>query len=361
MTTLLKNQIDLQNIKKLALSVKKQTAEFDVDRFIAAIVDEQWQALSLKQRIRKVSRQLNAALPGRYCEKIHVLLKVHSQFSGLFHFIFADFVEVYGLDDFEQSITALQAFTQLSTAEFAVRPFIDQYPDKMHTQMLLWSKSNNEHLRRLASEGVRPRLPWAKKMQWIEQNPNWVKPIIRQLNCDESSYVKKSVANLLNDFTKTNPAWVLKELKSWPLDNDNAFWIAKHALRTLLKQGNSKALRLLGYPSPEGIVLSQIEVPDSVARGDKLKFSFNLSSIKNKNAVLGLLRLEYAIYFVRKNSEPYRKVFKISELTVNDNAKLYTASHDFKSISTRTYYSGVHLLEIIVNGQVMGKTEFKLT
>lgn len=293
---------------------------------------------------------------------------VSNAFSGLFHFVFSDYVACFGVHYFEASMKALALFTQNSTAEFAIRPFLNTEPERTRSQLLSWAKSDNHHLRRLASEGVRPYLPWAEHLPWVAENPDWVKPIIQLLKSDSSPYVRKSVANLLNDLTKSQPDWVLMLFRDW-MGNHSAQvlpketqWIIKHALRTLLKAGHPQALAIMGYSGIAHLTLRDWQIEQQVAMGQRLTFSFGLQahSQSNLNPTLGHLRLEYTLFFLRKQSQPYRKVFKINEAEYQQAERAFTKTHNFKLIRTRTYYPGVHKIELLVNGQVMHTAEFEL-
>lgn len=357
MAELLKNEIDLVKIKKLTGLVTQLKPDFDAKGFEDAILDSRWSELGLKQRVRKISKQLHVALNCSYIDALPILQAVSLEFSGLFHFIFADFVELYGLDEFELSMQALALFTQNSTAEFAIRVFINQYPEQSKQQLITWSKSDNEHLRRLASEGARPRLPWATHLPWIAENPDWLKPILENLKSDSSRYVQKSVANVINDLSKTQKEWVLNLMNIWKVNASvETQWIIKHALRTLLKQGDSGALALLGYGDIEHLVVSDWQLDKSVKIGTLLNGKFNITSSQK----LGLLRLEYAIWFVRSSHCPYRKVFKLSESCYQTHVKEFTLRHNFKPISTRKYVPGLHKIELIINGQTLQTAEFDL-
>lgn len=377
MSERLKDKIDLANIKKLAFLLHQQKNDFDIYAFQSMVLTQTWPSLSLKQRIRTVTKALKAGLLKvpiyDYEACLNLLEPISKQFSGLFHLVFSDYVECYGLEHFERSMQALALFTQGSTAEYAIRAFLKRQPESTKAQMLIWADSDNEHLRRLASEGVRPKLPWSDHLPWIAKNPDWVKPIIEKLKSDSCLYVRKSVANLLNDLTKERAEWVLRLFTEWTGGHsvttlsgmvsgrlsEETGWIMKHALRTLLKQGDPHALALIGYPSIEHLSLLNWQLDKEVALGDKLNFSFELhSNVPDRS--LGLLRVEYALYFLRKRSQPYRKVFKIAEAHCAVLQKTYNKTHNFKPISTRTYHPGVHQIEVIVNGQLLHEASFNL-
>jgi 3-methyladenine DNA glycosylase AlkC len=284
-------------------------------------------------------------------------MEVSSSFSGFEYMFFPTFVELYGLEKYEKSIEALEHFTKYSSSEFAVRPFIKKYKHKMMLQMYMWAKSQNHHVRRLASEGCRPRLPWAMALLEFKKDPSEILPILEELKDDKSKYVRKSVANNLNDISKDNPV-ILKEIaKKWLGSSKESSWIVKHACRTLLKQGNRDTMELFGFLKPDCIKISNFRVQKRVKIGESLNFSFELES-KEKNLVK--LRVEYVMGFVRKNGTISHKIFKISEFQNNHKVKLFVKSYSFKKITTRKYYVGTHTIDIVVNGYKMASEEFSL-
>jgi len=227
----------------------------------------------------------------------------------------------------------------------------------MMAQMGLWAESKSHHVRRLASEGCRPRLPWAMALPEFKQEPGPVLLVLEKLKNDESEYVRRSVANNLNDISKDNPQLVIEVARNWLGDNRKLDWVVKHACRTLLKQGQPEIMELFGFAKPDHIKIKEFVAQPSVEIGDNLDFSFTLETQHKK---LGKLRIEYVIDFVKKNGNLSRKIFKISESDTKNNSKTVTKSHSFKKISTRKYYAGNHVISIIVNGHEMASTEFLL-
>ena len=366
MSVVLKDEISQKNINHLAQLLQlhcvrtlSNKALFDLERFDKLIFDKAWSEMGLLQRLERVAYAINKTLDLNYKQQLSVLMAVEKEFDGLFHLLFAEFVRQFGIQDFPNSIKAMAAFTEKSSSEFAMRPFLQSDSEQMLPVIVEWSQSPNLHLRRLASESIRPRLPWAPHLSILVENPEWGKTIIENLKCDTSRYVQKSVANLLNDLTKSHPDWVLNLFEQWQLSlADNAYnqWIIKHALRTLLKQGDSRALALVGYVQPNHINIENLEIDGEVKIGDKCHFNFTLSSTEE----IGLIRVEYAIYFLRKTQSAYRKVFKVSESIVADNIKNVKSCHDFKVISTRKYQAGIHKIDFIINGIVKATGEFEL-
>ena len=158
----------------------------------------------------------------------------------------AKYVEKYGLEDFEISMEAIKEITKRNTSEYAIRPYLEKYPKKTISILKKWSKSKNVHLRRLASEGPRPRLPWAPKLDQYIEDPKPILPILNQLKDDPSKYVQKSVANCINDILKDNPEIGKTLLESWIKDaTKERKWIIKHALRNLIKKEEKWALNII--------------------------------------------------------------------------------------------------------------------
>jgi 3-methyladenine DNA glycosylase AlkC len=270
--------------------------------------------------------------------------------------IFQDYVEVYGLNYFQKSMEALAHFSINSSSEFAIRRFIIKYPNETMIQMKKWAFSENEHLRRLASEGCRPRLPWAIALKKFKKDPSDVLEILEILKDDNSRYVQKSVANSINDISKENPNIVKKLIKNWLGENKNRDWICKHGSRTLLKNSDKDILKLFGFSNATHIKLSEFKISEKVNMGEELIFSFRLNSSES----LGKLRIEFVIDFLRQNAKYNRKVFKLAESDYKENSKKISKKYSFKTRSTRIYYRGIQKLSVVINGEEFIKKEFTL-
>lgn len=343
----LKNLFNEELISELSTAIQSEYPIFNSGDYFQKIFDDLWENRELKERMNHIALTLGDYLPDDYSKAVNILKTVTSKFEGLGHMIFPAFIEIYGLDYFDISIKALELFTQYSSSEFAVRPFIIKYPERMMEQMSLWSRSNNQHVRRLASEGCRPRLPWAMALPLFKKDPSPILPILERLKNDKSEYVRRSVANNLNDISKDHPQILIAITRQWLGDNNNTDRLVKHACRSLLKQGNKEILTLFGYSDPNHIILKDFSVEETVKMEELLPFSF---SIETEQDQLGKLRLEYAIDFMKKNGKQARKIFKISESDYGEKIKKIERKVSFKSITTRVYYPGKHELAIIING-----------
>lgn len=353
----LKNLYNEVLINSLCHALKAVYKPFQSNSFHKSIFDETWEKKELKQRMRHIAETLYKFLPQDYKQAVEILKQIAADFNGFEYMFFPDFVELYGLEDYEPSIIALEYFTEFSSSEFAVRVFIKKYPDKMMAQMEKWAESNNYHLRRLASEGCRPRLPWAMSLPEFKKNPQAVLKVLEKLKQDESQYVRRSVANNLNDISKDNPQVVIQLAKTWAGENKNIDWMVKHGCRSLLKQAEPEIMDLFGFENPKHIFIDGFEVQKSVCMGHDLEFSFLLHTQKHK---LGKLRIEYAIDFMKNNGKQSRKLFKISEADYAQSKKVINKKYSFKPISTRKYYAGLHGIAVLVNGYELTRSEFQL-
>ena len=279
--------------------------------------------------------------------------------SGLALIIFPDFVEIFGLENFDESMDALEFFTEFGSSEFAVRQFIKLDQKRALEFFKQWSKSKNHHVRRLASEGCRPRLPWGEALQTFKKNPAPILPILENLKNDESEYVRKSVANNLNDISKDHPQLVLDLLKGWKKEEVRENLI-RHALRTLLKRGDKQALALIDVDCnnlSEKILIENFSLQkESVEISQDLRFDFNL-----RNQVLGKkIRLEYAVYFLKKNGSHTKKIFQITTKNFAEGVFSFSKKHSFCDLSTRKHNAGKHLISLVVNGSEFEKIQFDL-
>lgn len=353
----LKNCFSIEIINTIGKDFKRQYNAFDYQSFVRDTLSDDWEKLELKARMHRTAYTLGQYLPDHYQDALKILLTVAKNYSGLVHMLFADFVEQFGLSDFTESMDALAQLTPASSAEFAIRPFILKYPEQTMKQLKQWSYADDEHLRRLASEGCRPRLPWAMSLPEFKKDPTRVIDIITHLINDSSLYVRRSVANNLNDITKDNPEPVIEIANRFLGQSTEADWVIKHACRSLLKKGNKRVLALFGFTPVNHIKISHFSLNKQVSVGEKLNFDFTLESSQLN---LGRLRLEFIIEFVKANGKRQGKIFKISEGEYNQNKKTVSKYFSFKPISTRKYYTGEHSLWIVINGEKVIAEKFLL-
>lgn len=355
----LKEMFNKAFFEKLSTEFSKADKNFSRGKFVKEVTKD-LATMELNQRMRNTSVVLKTYLPKEYRKSIDVLKKVIPNMQGGYtNLLFPDFTGLYGREDFDFSMEALKYFTQFGSSEFAVREFLKLDFDRAIKTMHGWAEDKNHHVRRLASEGSRPRLPWSFKLDRVIENPKLTLPILEKLKEDEELYVRKSVANHLNDFSKEHPEFVSDIVKKWKGKSKHTDWIIKHGSRTLLKKGNAAVLGHFGIKHNPEIRLGGIKIlKPKIKTGESVNFTFTL---KNTGAKKSVVRLEYAVYFKIANGTLSKKVFKISERELLPKQQLdIERKHSFKLITTRKYYPGTQQITVIVNGKESKPFSFEL-
>lgn len=316
----LKNVYNEPFLLQLGQKIAAVYSPFPVELFIRQVMDESFEQKALKERMRTITLAMGAFLPERYEDAIQILFSVNESCSGFPYLIMPDFVEVFGQEElhWDLSMEALEKFTQHSTAEFAVRPFIIHHPEKMMEQMMKWSLHPVDHVRRLASEGCRPRLPWGHALTMFKQDPAPILPILEQLKADPSLYVRKSVANNLNDIAKDHPSIVIDTARRWMGQDPHTDWIVRHGCRTLIRKAEPEVMALFGYAeSVEGaelVIEAGITASPAILHiGESCDLRYHLV-VREGDPVR--LRIEYGIDFVKSSGQISRKKFLLSDKTV---------------------------------------------
>lgn len=339
---------------------------FSKQDFTDRIFEDDFKNKEWKERMKHTTRVLHEFLPADFPKAVKTIKKIISALreqrfgeDNLAFMFFPDYIETYGLDDFDHAVEALEFITQFVSCEFAVRPFIIRYGDKMLEEMRRLSLHENHKVRRFASEGSRPRLPWAMAIPELKKNPAAVLPILENLKNDPSEWVRRSVANNLNDIAKDHPELVIEIAQKWRGISKETDAIIKHGSRTLLKQGHVAILKQYGLES-KNIELGDFTIlTPSVKIGDSLEFSIHL---KNNDISSQTVRLEYAVYYQKSRGHLAKKVYKISERVYQPEefAKVHR-KQSFRLITTRKFHAGLHQLSIIVNGEEKALKDFELT
>lgn len=360
-----KNWFDVTLARRFGEEIQAIYRAFPLDRFVAQVAAK-IEPLELKDRVAVFSQALFDHLPSPYPTALEILLEtlppVLPAEDGMFKDGFylmpvAHFVEVFGLDYFDESVRGMYEITQRHSAEFTVRPFIMRYQERMMPIIYDWTQDPSAHVRRLCSEGTRPRLPWAPQIPAFIADPSPTLPILERLKSDESMFVRKSVANHLNDITKDHPDLALQVATRWSQDaTDETRWVIRHALRTLIKKGNPQALGLFGYEAPEVRLLDLKLDPPVVKVPNDLTFSLTL---QNESEEEQDILIDYVVHFRLANGKTGPKVFKMTTRRLAAGEKFtLQRKHSFKPITTRRYYAGQHRLAIQVNGQIIGGIDF---
>lgn len=355
----LKEMFNRKFYENLANELQKADKNFKHTAFINRVTAN-IEVLSLNERMRNTSLVIKDFLPESYGESIELLKQVVPKMPGGYtNLLFPDFVSLYGMNSIDLSLQALKFFTKYGSSEFAIRQFLKFDFDKTIKVMYSWAEDSNHHVRRLASEGSRPRLPWSFKLDRVIREPNVTKPILERLNKDKELYVRKSVANHLNDISKDNSGYMLNLIKGWDRANAHTNWIVKHACRTLIKKGDSKSLSLFNFKKNVKVKLQSFKLNKSkIKLGEELRFDFEIVLL---NSVPQKLAIDYVIHYKKKAGEYSPKVFKLKEIEMKQKQLVSISKKQaFKDFTTRKHYSGKHILEIQVNGQKLIKKEFTL-
>ncbi|CAG5003177.1 putative protein YhaZ [Dyadobacter sp. CECT 9275] len=354
--SLIKDIYSLSFYERLAGTITKIIPSFEQKKFISMIFTDEFKTMEWKERMKHTTRVFHFFLPDDYPAAVDAIGQIIGQLrednSGqdtLAYIFLADYIETYGMEDFDTSVRALEMVTRFISCEFAVRPFILRYGDRMINQMIIWSKHENSQVRRLASEGSRPRLPWAMALPTLKKNPEPLLPLLENLKQDPSESVRRSVANSINDIAKDHPDLVIALAEKWRGISRETDAIIKHGSRTLLKQGHSEILKHYGLTS-ENISVTDLEIlTPEVKIGESVEFVFKVS---NQSSDKQTVRLEYGIYYRKANGQLSRKVFKISEKMYPPNEMVTVRrKQSFRLITTKVFYTGQHQLSVIVNGE----------
>ncbi|WCM54162.1 DNA alkylation repair protein [Pseudomonas sp. WJP1] len=357
--TALKEIFNAERLQHIAAEMTAVYPGFDAKGFLER-ANHGLADLSVMQRLARVSESLHAVLPPGYEASLTVLRALAPRLnSGFVSMCLPHYVATYGADRFELSMEALKYFTAFGSSEFAIRHFLRGDLQRSLQLMHDWSLDANEHVRRLASEGCRPRLPWSFRLEQVQADPRLAAGILDNLKADTSLYVRKSVANHLNDITKDHPDWVLDLIEGWSLDNKHTAWIARHALRSLIKQGNLRALAIIGAGGKPEVQIIDVQVnPPVIGLGEKITLSFAVKSTVQDSQ---RLVIDYAIDYVKANGSTSAKVFKLKALTLPGNATESIArGQHIKELTTRRHYAGRHAVHVLVNGERLASTAFEI-
>lgn len=365
-----------ESVSRLAAEVRRVYPEFNIKQFTSEVMRD-LETLELKSRVRLISFQLRNLLPQDFSKSIRILLACLSpeqdsrvgekncegatRIDGFLAWPLLTYVEYYGLDHFELSVHAMYQMTRNFSAEFAIRPYLEKYEDQMFAILLKWTKDDNEHVRRLCSEGTRPHLPWGKKIECISGNLLRNIGILECLKYDKSEYVRRSVANHLNDISRLDKVLFLEILEKWSQDEPSVSpKLLRHASRTLLKQGDSNVLALHNYNHDVRCKIELLHLDkEKLKEGESLNLSFRL--ISNEAQIQRFL-IEYVIYFLRKNGEYSRKVFRLKDLQITPKSQVNISKCiSLGRVTTRRHYSGVHYITLQVNGVEYERLSFELT
>lgn len=369
----MKDVFNQNNIRLTAQHIHRHFHDFKQNDFIEKASDE-LENRELKERSNQICIALIEFLPDDYLTALDILLaslqpvinnqdltKITTDNTGVAGWMimpYSDFVARQGQGFLMQSLDALRVMTQLFTSEFGIRSFIIEQRQATLDILTNWTRHECHHVRRLVSEGTRPLLPWAIQLPEIKADPSLTLPLLEQLKNDDSEYVRRSVANHLNDIAKDHPDFVANVVKSWmEADNIRRYRMLKHACRTLIKQGHAKTLNIFGYDQPKQIELG-LKITPSLNLGDNLVLTLELTNLSDQSQNL---LVDFVIYHKKANGKLAPKVFKWKELKLDaGQTEQLHKKHAMRAITTRKYYSGVHKVAVQLNGHELIADSFTL-
>ena len=357
----LRNHFDDRVPRTIARQLVAAWPAFPVDAFIADALDG-YDALGLMDRGRHIARALRRHLPAAYEDALAILLrsvgprptKTEGD-GGMASFLYlphVHFVAEFGLDDFAPSMRALHLLTQRFTAEFSIRPFLERHERATLSLLRDWAADPDAHVRRLVSEGTRPRLPWAARLRRFQADPAPVVALLELLKDDPEPFVRRSVANNLNDIGRDHPAVLIEVARRWLSDaGDERRALVRHALRSLVKQGHPAALALLGFGAQAAVIVEDVRIaPPRPTKGERVTIEFNVRGTgPSSQQVLVDLR----VHFMKGNGATSPKVFKVKavELAPGDTARC-RKTVSLADLTTRRHHAGAHRVEALLNGRV---------
>lgn len=355
-------------VHQLGAAIAAVHPPFDRGRFAAAALAD-FDQLSLTDRARHLMRTLKAQLPADYEAAIAILMASlgppigEAELAGMAPFFYLPhvyFVAEYGLDFFEASMAAQYQLTQRFTAEFSIRYFLERHPEATLERLHRWADDPNHHVRRLVSEGTRPRLPWAMRLKAFQRDPRPVLELLEKLKDDVSLYVRRSVANNLNDIGKDHPEILAETCRRWSVDaGPERAWLVRHALRSAVKRGEKGALAVMGAGEEARVEVEDASfLPAKPRRGGKVRFA---AAVKSAAEGSQKLVIDLAIFFVKASGQVSAKVFKLKTTHLAPGEKLVVGKTiELADLTTRKHYPGWHAAELRINGAAHPAGGFEL-
>lgn len=362
----LKHFFDEPLVRSIAGDLRRADPSFRQRAFVAACT-KKLRRLELTARASHVADVMHDYLPQPFTAAAQILIAslgpelARTDDFGLAPLRYMPhvfFVQKYGLDDFEAAMRAQYELTKRFSAESSIRAFLVRYPNETYARLVQWARDENVHVRRLVSEGSRPRLPWAPRLRAFQEDPHPVIELLELLKDDPERYVQRSVANNLNDIGKDHPDLAVAVCRRWLIGASPArAWIVRHALRALLKKGHRGALETLGVASKPEVSIKEVQLdPVKVSIGGKLRFSFRIASTGRSAQQL---LVDYAVHFVKANGAISPKTFKLRRITLRPSAQVELGSTvSFKNMTTRHHYPGRHRLDVVINGMAYPLAHF---
>lgn len=364
----LKNQFGVEIPGNIARMIFQVFPTFEQEAFVKdALVG--YEALELMPRGLKIARTLRGYLPSNYPEAAEILLdslgakleQTHGH--GMAPFLYLPhvcFVAEYGLDHFEVSMRAQYELTQRFTAEFSIRPFLEKHTEATLDRLKDWAKDPSPHVRRLVSEGTRPRLPWAPHLREFQKYPQPVLALLELLKDDSDLYVRRSVANNLNDIGKDHPALLVETAHRWMKNaTEERRWLVNHALRSAVKRGELGALEVLGFREEAKISLVNARIAPQLAMiGGSVEIYFEVTNTDSRRQ---RVLVDFRIHFVKAHGKTNPKVFKLSAIDLAPCETIHMRKTvSLSDMTTRKHYVGTHKVDVVLNGRTRSLGAFEL-
>lgn len=368
-----KNLLNNEVIAGMASHFKKQWPKFNAKGFVVT-ASEDLESLELKARTDQITDAMIQYLPADFEKAGKIMLASlgapleddisagtlnANGIAGWAVTPMTNYVGLRGSDHFDLSMTLLKEMTKRASSEFGIRFFLLESPTETLSVLKSWATDKDQHVRRLVSEGTRPRLPWATNLPIFIKDPSPVIKLLEMLKDDDKEYVRRSVANNLNDIAKDHPGIVAEITAQWMKGaSQERKKLIRHACRTLVKSGHKRTLQVLGYNPPKIQLVSIDILTPTVKFGEALAFTLSICSNADHDQAL---MIDYVIHHQKANGKTSPKVFKW-RTTILAAQKTFNATkkHVIKKITTRVYYPGVHMVEVMVNGVSVGVEDFQL-
>ena len=364
-----KNSFDADVPRTIARTIAAVSPRFNEKAFVQSVL-EGYDDLALMPRAWKIAHALRRYLPGDYEQALAILLasldrqSKRTAISGMGAFVFLPhvfFVAEYGLDHFEASMRAQYLLTQRFTAEFSIRRYLERHRAATLARLAEWTTDPSEDVRRLVSEGTRPRLPWAQRLRAFQDDPRPVLALLERLKDDVSLYVRRSVANSLNDIGKDHPDVLVETATRW-LEHatEERRWIVRHALRSAVKRGEAGALRVLGFGDKAVVAVEKVRItPSRPAIGSSVGI---MCEVASQASVVQRLLVDLRVHYVKANGKPSPKVFKLKTVELAPKQTIaFSKTLALTQLTTRTHYPGLHRIELLVNGNAYPLGTFHVT
>jgi 3-methyladenine DNA glycosylase AlkC len=353
----LKDQFSVTLADHLAQELTTAWPAFPQPRFTRGLGDA-LAPLALMARVELLADRLADALPDDFDTAAKVLWRTLESpaFTGWMTLPCGTYVARAGIDHPDTALPLLGGLTPRWSSEGPIRPFIERHPELTYDYLRRWLDDPDEHVRRLVSEGTRPRLPWAPRLNGLIADPSPNIDLLDRLADDPSPYVRRSVANHLNDISKDHPDIALDLARKWQPQSDGAAWVVSHGLRTLVKRGDPGALEILGVSADADIRLTALTLDtDAVAIGDAVTFTVTLTldDPGEADAVI-----DYRVHYAGANGPRRPKVFKLTRRRlVAAEPVTVTRQHRFGHVSIRRIHPGRHSIDVQVNGRILGTVD----